>query len=160
MSSSSIVVYKGHGLSMGDLPADTTEVCGRLNSSCLVHSEDPAGARLGTQDMSVTTNRLAENTIGFFCCHCTGGSASDSSPVTAALARRCIEAYSSTVMRIGGSGYFSGVNEEALLEDLFAHPQKTLVEPYRDASGDPVHVYLLILWPDLSMCFLGTTVSG
>jgi hypothetical protein len=52
-------------------------------------------------------------------------------------------------MRIGGSGYFSGVNEEALLEDLFAHSDKTLGEPYRDASGDPDHVYPHTLWPDL-----------
>jgi len=89
-----------------------------LNGFCLVHSEDPAGARLGTQDMPVTTDRLADNAIGFFCCHCAGGSASDPSPVSAALARRRIEAYSSTVMRIGGSGYFSGVNEEALVGGL------------------------------------------
>ena len=33
-------------------------------------------------------------------------------------------------MRIGGGGYFSGVNEEALLEDLFAHPDKTVGELY------------------------------
>jgi hypothetical protein len=157
----SIVVYKGHGFGLGDLPADPTEMYGGLNGFCLVHPEDPAGARLGTQDMLVTTNRLAENAIGFFfCCYCGGGSASDPSPVSEALARRRIEAYSSTMMRMGGGGYFSCVNEEGLLEDLFAHPDKTLGELYRDAGGDPDHVYPHVLWPDLSVWFDGNTVSG
>ena len=121
-----------------------------LSGFFLVHPEDPAGARLGTLDMPVTTNRFADKAIRFFfCCYCGGGSASDPSLVSEALARRRIEAYSSTVMRIGGRGYFSGVNEDALLEDLFAHSDKPLDEPYRDASGDPDHVYPHTLWPDL-----------
>jgi len=161
ISGASIVVYKGHGFGLGDLPADPTEVYGGLNGFCLVHPEDPAGARLGTQDMLVTTNRLAENAIGFFfCCFCGGGSSGDTSPVSEALARRRIEAYSSTMMRMGGGGYFSSVNEEALLEDFFAHPDKTLGELYRDAGGDPDHAYPHVLWPDLSVWFDGSTESG
>ncbi|MGC9334477.1 MAG: hypothetical protein ACP5JJ_10035, partial [Anaerolineae bacterium] len=157
----SIIVYKGHGFGLGDIPADPTEVYGGLNGFCLVHPEDPAGARLGTQDMLVTTNRLAENAIGFFwCCSCAGSSAADPSPVSEALARRRIEAYSSTVMRMGGGGYFSGVYEEGILEDFFAHPDKSLGELYRSAGGDPDHVYSHILWPDQSVWFDGNTQVG
>lgn len=63
-------------------------------------------------------------------------------------------------MRMGGGGYLSGVNEEALLEDLFANPDKTLGELHRDAAKDPDHVYPHILWPDQSVWFDGNTVSG
>ncbi len=157
----SIIVYKGHGFGLGDIPADPTEMYGGLNGFCLVHPEDPAGARLGTQDMLVATNRLARNAIGFFfCCSCAGASAADSSPVSEALARRRIEAYSSTVMRMGGGGYFSGVSEEALLEDLLAHPNKSLGELYVAAGGAPEHVYSHVLWPDQAVWFDGNTTSG
>lgn len=157
----SIIVYKGHGFGLGDIPADPTDMHGSVNGFCLVNPEDPSGARLGTQDMLVTTNRLAEDAIGFFfCCYCAGSSSSDPSPVSEALARRRIEAYSSTVMRMGGGSYFSGVYEEALLEDFFAHPEKSLGELYVSAGGVPDHVYPHILWPDLSVWFDGDLESG
>jgi len=157
----SIVVYKGHGFGLGDIPADPTEMYGSLNGFCLVDPTDPPGARLGTQDMLVTTNRLAENAVAFFfCCYCGGGSSGDSSPVSEALARRRIEAYASTVLRMGGGGYFSGTNEESILEDFFAHPNRSLGDLYRSAGGDPEHVYTHILWPGQSVWFDGNTQSG
>jgi photosystem II stability/assembly factor-like uncharacterized protein len=157
----SIVVYKGHGFGLGDIPADPTEMYGSLNGFCLVDPTDPPGARLGTQDMLVATNRLAENAIGFFfCCYCGGGSASDPAPVSEALARRRIEAYASTVLRMGGGGYFSGTSEESILEDLFAHLDKSLGDIYRSAGGDPEHVYPHILWPEQSVWFDGDTQHG
>jgi len=161
ISGASIIVYKGHGFGLGELPTDPTEMYGGLNGFCLVHPEEPAGAILGTQDMLVTTNRLAENAIGFFfCCSCAGTSSADASPVSEGLARRRIEAYSSTIIRMGGGGYFSGINEEGLLEDMFAHPDKTLGELYRDAAGSPDHMYPHILWPNMSVWFDGNTTIG
>lgn len=157
----SIVVYKGHGFGLGDLPADPTEMYGSLNGFCLVDPTDPAGARLGTQDMLITTNRLAENAVSFFfCCYCAGGSSSDPSPVSEALARRRIEAYSSTVLRMGGGGYFSVTSDESILADFFAHPDKTLGDLYKSAGGDPEHVYPHVLWPERSVWFDGNTQTG
>ncbi|MFN2302881.1 MAG: hypothetical protein ACK2TV_04035, partial [Anaerolineales bacterium] len=77
ISGASIIVYKGHGFGIGDMPSDPTEMYGGLNGFCLVNPLDSWGARLGTQDMLVTTNQLAENAIGFFfCCYCAGHSSS------------------------------------------------------------------------------------
>jgi hypothetical protein len=161
LSGASIVVYKGHGFGIGDMPSDPTEMYGSLNGFCLVHPLDPLGARLGTQDMLVTTNRLAENAIAFFyCCYCAGDSSSDASPVSEALARRRIEAYSSTLLRIGGGGYFSGVNEEGILKDFFKYPNRSLGEIYKDHGGKPEHIYTHILWPDKAVWFDGDTTHG
>jgi len=161
ISGASIVVYKGHGFGLNDLPSDPDEMYGGLNGFCLVHPEDPSGARLGTQDMLVTTSRLAENAVGFFfCCYCGGGSSSDPSPVAEELARRRIEAYSSTVLRMGGSAYFSCTNEEAILLDMFAHPDKTLGDIYRSIHGDAPHGQSHILWPDVSVWFDGNPDEG
>ena len=161
ISGASIIVYKGHGFGLGDLPPDPTEMVGSLNGFCLVNPLDPAGARLGTQDMLVATNRLAQNAIGFFfCCSCAGTSAADSTPVSKALARRRIEAYSSTVIRLAGGGYFSGVNEESLLKAFFANPDKTLGELYAMHGGQPDHTYPHVLWDHLSVWFDGDTSRG
>ena len=161
LSGASIVVYKGHGFGFSELTDDPTEMYGGLNGFCLVNPADSWGARLGTQDMLVTTNRLAENAIGFFsCCSCAGTSAVDVVPVSEALARRRIEGYSSTMLYMGGGGYFSGVNEEGILIDFFNNPDKTLGELYKRAGGDPDNVYSHILWPDISVWFDGNTQWG
>jgi len=161
LSGASIVVYKGHGFGIGDVPEDVTETYGGLNGFCLVDPMDPSGARLGTQDMLVTTNRLAENAIVFFfCCSCGGSSGGDTSPVAEALARRRIEAYSVTSLYMGGGGYFSSVNEENLLLDFFANPDKTLGELYESAGGPPDNVYPHVLWPELSVWFDGNAQEG
>ncbi len=157
----SVIVYKGHGFGLGDIPADTTELYGSLNGFCLVDPTDPPGARLGTQDMLVTTNRLASNAIGFFfCCYCGGGSASDPTPVAEGLARRRIEAYASTVMRMGGGGYFASVNEESILTDFFSHPDKSLGDIYKSVQGTPANIYTHVLWPEMAVWFDGDTSRG
>ncbi len=161
LSGASIVVYKGHGFGVGDVSADPTEMHGGCNGFCLVHPEIPDGARLGTQDMLVTTTKLAENAVGFFfCCSCAGSSAADPSPVSKELARRRIESYASTMMFMGGGAYFSGINEEKLLEDFFNHPTKTLGELFTNIEGQPEHKFPHILWPELSVWFDGNTEVG
>jgi hypothetical protein len=160
ISGASIIVYKGHGFG-GDIHPDPTELHGSLNGFTLIHPEDPLGARLATQDMLVSTSRLAKNAIGFFwCCFCAGSSSADQVPVSEAIARRRIEAYSSTVFRMGGGGYFSGVNEEALLEEFFSNPNKTLGELYKEFGGNPEHAYKHVLWPEKSVWFDGSEQSG
>lgn len=161
ISGASIIVYKGHGFGLGDIPVDPTEMVGSVNGFCLVNPMDPAGARLGTQDMLTATNRLAHNAVAFFfCCYCAGASSSDSSPVSEALARRRIEAYSATLVQMGGAGYYSGVDEAGIVEDLFRYPDKTLGEIYASHGGSAGHVYNHILWPTLSVWFDGSTSSG
>jgi hypothetical protein len=152
----SIVVYKGHGTSVGEPSADPTEFHGGTNSFCLVNPTDPEGAILGTQDMLVTTNRLAENAIGFFyCCFCAGPSSTDPSPVPEDWARWRIEAYSSTMLRMGGRGYFSGVNEEAILESFFANLDKPIGEIFKSIHGNPEHISQHILSSDIGLWFDG-----
>ena len=161
ISGASIIVYKGHGFGLGDLPEDPTEMVGGCNGFCLVDPTDSWGARLGTQDMLIATSQLADNAIAFlFCCSCAGSSASDPVPVSEALARRRIEAYASTFLRMGARGYFSGVNEESLLEDFFANPHKTLGDLYGSVGGDPEHMYTHILWPDQAVWFDGDVEYG
>lgn len=161
LSGASIVVYKGHGFAWGGLSEDPTDMLGGLNGFTLVHPMDPLGARLGTQDMLVTTNRLAENAIVFFfCSYCAGSSGGDSSPVPLEVARRRIETYSSTSLYMGGSGYFASVYEESLLEDFFDHPDMTLGELYMSVGGAPDHIYPHILWPELSVWFDGNMQQG
>ena len=158
ISGASIIVYKGHGFGLGELPEDPTEMVGGVNGFCLVDPTDPPGARLGTQDMLIATNRLAENAVAFmFCCYCAGGSSGDPAPVSEALARRRIEAYASTFLRMGASGYFASVSEESLLEDLFSNPDKSLGDLYQSRGGDPQHTYPHILWPDVAVWFDGDT---
>ena len=161
ISGASIVVYKGHGFGLGDLPEDPTEMAGGCNGFCLVNPEDPMGARLATQDMLVATSQLANDAAAFFfCCYCAGHSSSDPEPVSEALARRRIEAYSSTPLHMGGGGYFSGVNEESLVADLLDHPDKTLGDLYGGVGGEPDHTYTHILWPDLAVWFDGDVEHG
>jgi len=157
----SIVVYKGHGFGVGDVSADPTEMVGGCNGFCLVNPEEPDGARLGTQDMLVTTTKLADNAVGFFfCCSCAGSSAADPTPVSIELAKRRIESYASTVMFMGGRAYFSGINEEKLLEDFLNHPTQTLGELFTNIEGQPDHKFTHVLWPDLSVWFDGNTEVG
>lgn len=161
LGGASIVVYKGHGFGVGDISADPTEMHGGCNGFCLVNPEEPDGARLGTQDMLVTTTKLADNAVGFFfCCSCAGSSAADPTPVSIELAKRRIESYASTVMFMGGRAYFSGINEEKLLEDFLNHPTQTLGELFTNIEGQPDHKFTHVLWPDLSVWFDGNTEVG
>jgi len=156
IGNASIVVYKGHGFGINEVFADPSEMHGGLNGFCIVHPEDPNGAFLATQDMLISTNRVAENAIGFFyCCTCAGASAIDVTPVSIDLAKNRIEAYSSTMLRMGGGAYFSGVDEEKFLEYLFAYPTKTLGEIYKMTGGAPQHSYSHILWPEQNVWFDG-----
>jgi hypothetical protein len=157
----SIIVYKGHGFSAGEPGEDPTELYGGTNGFCLVNPNDPEGAVLGTQDMLVTTNRLAENAIGFFfCCYCAGPSASDTSTVSEDWARWRIEAYSSTVLRMGGRGYFSGVDEEAILNAFFSNIDKPLGEIYKSVQGAPDHTSLHILSSNIVVWFDGSITEN
>jgi hypothetical protein len=150
ISGASIVVYKGHGYGLGEVPADPTDMYGSLHGFC----------RLGTQDMLFTTNRLAKNAIGFwFCCYCGGASSSDSTTVDEALARRRIEGYSSTMIQMGGIGYFSCVDEAAIIKDLFLYPDKTLGEIYRDHGGVADNIYNHVLFPELAVWFDGSQAT-
>jgi len=161
ISGASIIVYMGHGFGLGELPEDPTEMVGGCNGFCLVNPMDPLGARLGTQDMLIATSQLAKNAIAFlFCCSCGGTSGADPVPVSEALARRRIEAYSSTFLRMGAEGYFASVDMESILEDFFAHPNRTLGELYQSHGGAPGHAYTHILWPDRVVWFDGDTQHG
>lgn len=161
ISGASIIVYTGHGFGLGDLPEDPTDMVGGCNGFCLVSPMDPLGARLGTQDMLIATSQLADNAIAFlFCCSCGGTSGADPVPVSEALARRRIEAYSSTFLSMGADGYFASVDMESILEDFFAHPNRTLGELYQSHGGAPGHTYTHILWPDRVVWFDGDTQHG
>jgi len=161
ISGASVVVYKGHGFGLGDIPEDPTDMVGGRNGFCLVNPENPMGARLATQDMLVATSQLANDAVTFFfCCYCAGSSSSDPKPVSEALARRRIEAYSSTSLYMGGGAYFSGVDEESLLADLLDHPDKTLGNLYKNVGGEPDHTYSHILWPNVAVWFDGDVEHG
>jgi len=162
ISGASVVVYKGHGFGcVSDPPPDPTEMAGGCNGFTLVHPEDPMGARLATQDMLVATSQLANDAVAFyFCCYCAGHSSADPEPVSKALARRRIEAYSSTHLRMGGRAYFSGADEESVLADLLDHPDRTLGEIYEDHGGDPDHAHTHVLWPDVGVWFDGDAKWG
>lgn len=156
IGNASIVVYKGHGFGVGDDTADPTEMHGGVNGFCLGQVEAPSEAFLATQDMLIATNRVAENAIGFFfCCSCAGASAVDDSPVSIEFAKKRIEAYSSTILRMGGGAYFSGVDEERFLRNLFANPTKSIGEIYQMTGGAPQHIFSHILWPEKNVWFDG-----
>jgi hypothetical protein len=76
------------------------------------------------------------------------------------LARRRIQAYSSTLLRMRGGGYFSGVYEEELLEAFFANPDRTPGDLYKEFGGAPDHVYQHVLWPSQAVWFDGDTQRG
>jgi hypothetical protein len=157
----SIVVYKGHGFSVGEPQPDPTEMYGSVNGFCLVNTTEPEGAILGTQDMLVATNRLARNAIGFFfCCFCAGTSGSDTGPITEEWARWRIEAYSSTILRMGGGAYFSSTNEEGFLRSFFENQDEPLSEIFKRIHGQPEHIYPHVLWPEVPVWFDGSGQSG